>query len=301
MDDKIKKQYDLCGITRYHEQGYLGDGVVILNHEDNTSHSYMTDSILKAVAPNAKIINAIGSSVTKGGKLISFNFEIDGVKYTPEQMYEKFKPDVMSVSFCGHNKLREERLKPLIDKGLVVCCATGNYGTKKGDYGMYADIAISIGSAALNNDGSILLNAYSGRGEVGDVTFVGFNTTGDGTSAATPFFAGMVALLMSRIGKMNQNRVIEIFKHSVIDAGDKGMDSGFGYGIPVLPELEEISLSKFKDVPDSRWDAEYINWASDKGIVDGFEDGTFRPDEPLTRGQMCKMLYEYDKQKGKEE
>lgn len=291
IEKALKKQYGLTGITKYHEMGYTGKGIVILNHEVDTGHAKMTNDILKGIAPDATIINADVTSRVKGGKVEYYFFEIDGVKYTPEEMYEKYHPDIMSVSFCGHSKEKEERIKPLIDKGLVVCCATGNEGTSKGDYGMYADIAISIGSVSVNEKDKILLNRYSGRGEVGEVTFVAFNATGDGTSAATPFFSGMVALLMSRFGKMTQDEVIEVFKNSVIDIDDDGLDATYGYGVPVLPDELEVDIMKFKDVNENDWFYKFVNALSDEGIINGYEDGTFQPNNSITRAEVSAMMY----------
>lgn len=291
IEEALKKQYKITGITKYHNEGYTGKGIVILNHEVNTDHSKMTDTILKDIAPDATIINADVSSKTTNGKLEYFYFKIDGVKYTPEKMYEKYKPDIMSVSFCGHNKLKEEKIKPLIDKGLVVCCATGNNGTAKGDNGMYADIAISIGSVSVDKKNKITLNRYSGRGDIGDVTFVAFNATGDGTSAATPFFSGMVALLMSRFGKMNQEQVIEIFKNSVIDIDDNGLDATYGYGVPVLPDNIEVNAMKFSDVNINDWFYKYVNELSNEGIINGYEDGTFHPNDNITKAETAAMIY----------
>ena len=76
----------------------------------------MTNNIIKSIAPEATIINAIVSNRVSGGKIVSYTFEIDGVKYTPEAMYNTFKPDIMSVSFIGSNsELKCEILKPYID------------------------------------------------------------------------------------------------------------------------------------------------------------------------------------------
>lgn len=36
-----------------------------------------------------------------------------------------------------------------------------------------------------------------------------------------------------------------------------------------------------------------IEWAAENGIVTGFSDGSFRPNEPVTRGQMATMLKRY--------
>lgn len=46
----------------------------------------------------------------------------------------------------------------------------------------------------------------------------------------------------------------------------------------------------FSDVPADRWSAGYIAYCVSKGIVDGFEDGTFRPTDNLTCYQFAKML-----------
>ena len=51
------------------------------------------------------------------------------------------------------------------------------------------------------------------------------------------------------------------------------------------------NTQKFKDVPADRKDYKAIQWAAENGYVKGYSDGTFRPDEPLTRGQACTILW----------
>ena len=41
-----------------------------------------------------------------------------------------------------------------------------------------------------------------------------------------------------------------------------------------------------------------IAWAESTDVVDGYEDGTFRPDEPVTRQEFAQMLYNYAAYKG---
>ena len=41
------------------------------------------------------------------------------------------------------------------------------------------------------------------------------------------------------------------------------------------------------------WYKPAIAWAESTGVVDGYEDGTFRPDEPVTRQEFAQMLYDY--------
>ena len=54
----------------------------------------------------------------------------------------------------------------------------------------------------------------------------------------------------------------------------------------------------FTDVADGDWYAEAVNWAASVGIVAGFEDGSFRPNAPITREQMAAILYNYAQWKG---
>ncbi len=49
--------------------------------------------------------------------------------------------------------------------------------------------------------------------------------------------------------------------------------------------------SGFSDVPSSAWYAKAVTWASKKGVASGYSNGTFGPDNQLTREQMVTILY----------
>lgn len=46
----------------------------------------------------------------------------------------------------------------------------------------------------------------------------------------------------------------------------------------------------FSDVPESHWASGYIDAAYQAGIVNGNDDGAFRPDDKVTYGDVAKML-----------
>lgn len=48
--------------------------------------------------------------------------------------------------------------------------------------------------------------------------------------------------------------------------------------------------TRFKDVPKSHWAYNHIENLSKLGIVKGYSDGTFKPEEPMTRAQVCKLI-----------
>ena len=54
--------------------------------------------------------------------------------------------------------------------------------------------------------------------------------------------------------------------------------------------LEFMATTKFKDVDDTRWSAPYINKLADLGIINGYEDGTFRPQNTITREEAAKLI-----------
>ncbi len=63
-------------------------------------------------------------------------------------------------------------------------------------------------------------------------------------------------------------------------------------------ENAQSSESSFGDVDASQYYAPYVAWAAENGIVTGFEDGTFKPDENVTREQTAAILYRYMQYKG---
>ena len=68
--------------------------------------------------------------------------------------------------------------------------------------------------------------------------------------------------------------------------------------VEVLAELADINLSlygvpSFSDVTAETDGYQAISWATQCGIVTGYNDGTFGPDDPITREQLCVLLNRY--------
>ena len=54
----------------------------------------------------------------------------------------------------------------------------------------------------------------------------------------------------------------------------------------------------FSDTVEGSWYADAVRWAAGEGIVNGFTDGTFRPELDITREQFATILYRYSKNAG---
>ena len=71
--------------------------------------------------------------------------------------------------------------------------------------------------------------------------------------------------------------------------------------VTVLGRLAGVDVSRFKtssysDVPinaTTSWYAPYVEWATQMGIVEGYGDGTFGPDNKITHQQMYQLMYKY--------
>ncbi len=76
-----------------------------------------------------------------------------------------------------------------------------------------------------------------------------------------------------------------------------------GMIVSILNRLEDgptAEAAGFTDVAAGDWYADAVNWAASEGIVAGYEDQTFRPNDPITREQLAAMLMNYAAWKGED-
>ena len=63
-----------------------------------------------------------------------------------------------------------------------------------------------------------------------------------------------------------------------------------GAAAPLVAPAPAAAQPNFPDVSSNYWAQPYIRAMAERDIVGGFPDGTFRPDEPVTRAQFAAML-----------
>lgn len=71
--------------------------------------------------------------------------------------------------------------------------------------------------------------------------------------------------------------------------------------VTVLYRMEgepEATENPFADIQEGAWYANGVMWAAENGIVTGYPDGNFGPDDPITREQMATIFYRYVDYKG---
>ena len=64
------------------------------------------------------------------------------------------------------------------------------------------------------------------------------------------------------------------------------------------PACGQGKSAVFPDVPADSWYTEAVEWAAAAGIVLGYDDGSFGPNDAITREQLASILYRYEQYKG---
>ena len=73
--------------------------------------------------------------------------------------------------------------------------------------------------------------------------------------------------------------------------------------VSILARLENVTTAEaagFADVDDNEWYATAVNWAASVGVVNGYEDNTFKPNTAITREQLAAILMNYAAYKGED-
>lgn len=222
-----KEEFDFLGISRWHELGIKGQGITIASRERMTEHGSNVFDIIRQVCPESDI-------------------RID-VEYRDDEDWDVY---TTSLFFPSDNyESNQKRIKALNKKDKILFCAAGNSGNENCTSATKAGM-LSVGACKLKN-GKPQLASYSSRCE--HLDFVSFsdlyteysdNKAINGTSFSAPLFAGMVCLIqcyfLQTIGrKLTYDELLQYLIENSVDMGEKGRDDNYGYGLLILPELEE--------------------------------------------------------------
>jgi hypothetical protein len=111
--------------------------------------------------------------------------------------------------------------------------------------------------------------------------------------ATTEWFAGAVDFVASR-------KLFDGVGNNLFAPGTATTRAMFAM---ILSNLEGADLSAYENAPftdadSGAWYGKAVAWAADKGIIAGYGDGRFGPDDAITREQMSAMLNNYIEYKG---
>ena len=105
---------------------------------------------------------------------------------------------------------------------------------------------------------------------------------GDGYHAMALYgWNGNTAIMQNSWGEKSNARIIEL------DFDD----------IEEFWMIVPYTLPEFKDVPESHWAYQSITRCAEAALLQGYPDNTFKPDQEMTRAELCAMVYRLIKEK----
>ena len=204
------------------------------------------------VAPLAELLigKVLGDSGFGSARSIA-----DGIRWAVKE-----EADIISMSLGSpfYNKEIHEAVQDAVKAGVFIICAAGNDGPKLDsvNYPGALDETVAVGSI----DRRKKISRFSSIGKQVDVVAPGdeiFSTYPpkdyavlSGTSMATPFVSGVVALVLSKHREFggntpitNQTELMEHLRKTAMDLGPTGFDPRYGFGL-INPEELLVSESQ---------------------------------------------------------
>ena len=296
LEEDFIRQIEFNNVKWYHEHGFTGNGIIILNAEGAGDHQRMTSGVIHDYAPDATLLESMISGRTSGDKVLETTVVINGERLDFEEAIDRYNIKVVTRSYSGATpKARLNYFKDIQKrKGVIFVNSAGNDGTANGVWSKN-DTAITVSACQIKEGNKLIISYYGSKGEV---DFTCFMARGTGTSAASPALASMIVLLLQKYGDFNQKECVEILKSISIKLPNIE-DYKQGWGLPILPLTDKLeilerlrgeNMADFKDIEKDRWSKPAIDRCVNEGLLVGFEDGTFRPTEHVTREQFAIIL-----------
>lgn len=302
------------GITATHEdlQGIqIETGYNVIEQTtdvtDHFGHGTQIAGILAADTKNTLGIQGLCDEVTLV-PIKCFDSAVTQVKHVVEGIYlavDTYDCDVINLSL-GVTKDTETLRNAVayaVSKNVIIVAAVGNNGERDPSQILYpAAYEGVIGVGAYAEDGSVC--KFSHINSSVDVTAPGDQLitpdrlsdqsycTVSGTSFAVPHVTAMAVMAKQADPDMTVGEFETLLKQTARDAGAPGYDTSYGYGMVSVSNLvrELRSPPVYSDIR-GYWARESIEYCAENGILSGTTDGTFLPENPVTRGMVVMALW----------
>lgn len=210
------------------------------NYADDHGHGTMVTSVIAAqmnnafgfagIAPDVSFLSVKVMSSSGTG---TYSDMIKGIEYAVNQ-----GASVINMSIGGRTASSALQLavKSAVDKGVTIVAAAGNESASSISYPAAYPEVIGVGAIdiygnkmSFSNTGTGLTIMAGGSARV--ATFTDFISTATGTSFASPYVAGLVALMYSANPGITPTLVMDSISQTAKDLGPAGYDTTFGYGV----------------------------------------------------------------------
>ncbi|NLW47865.1 MAG: S8 family serine peptidase [Firmicutes bacterium] len=247
------------GINASHEdlQASIVPGYNFINNDNNPvdghGHGTHVAGIAAAITNNGKGI----AGVAGGAKIMpvkvmndygsgDYASIINGIKYAADNGAQVIS---MSLGGPGSSQAMQDAVNYAIGRGASVVAASGNSNSAVAFPGNCNGV-ITVGAVSSNNQRA----SFSNYGPEMDVVAPGVNiissykgnansyTSMSGTSMATPFVAGVTALVRAANPSLAPAEVTQVIDQATTDLGTAGFDNYYGYGLVDANKAVDLAL-----------------------------------------------------------
>ncbi len=247
------------GINPTHEdlEASIVPGYNFINNNNNPvdghGHGTHVAGIAAAITNNGKGIAGIaGGAKIMPVKIMNDNGSgdyasiINGIKYAADHGAKVIS---MSLGGPGSSQAMQDAVNYAISRGASVVAASGNSNSSVAFPGNCNGV-ITVGAVDSNNQRA----SFSNYGPEMDVVAPGVNifssykestsgyTSMSGTSMATPFVSGVVALVRAANPKLTSGEVTKVIDQATTDLGTSGFDNYYGYGLTDANKAVDFAL-----------------------------------------------------------
>jgi len=212
------------------------------NVTDVDGHGTMVAGIVAAVANNSIGIAGVASKVSvmplkvlseSEGSLMDVNAAI---RYAADHGAR-----IIGMSLGGSYSRLSQTMEAAIDyaykRGCILVAGAGNDNSNDPFYPACYEQVIAVSAidqadkkASFSNYGSYIDFCAPGVGILSTVRGGDYGY-GDGTSFATPFVTGVVAVMLSKSPSLTNSEVLAALRSQAVDLGEAGWDQYFGWGV----------------------------------------------------------------------
>ncbi|MBE0451820.1 MAG: S8 family serine peptidase [Clostridia bacterium] len=210
------------------------------NYADDNGHGTMVASVAAGITDNGYGIAGIsGKSKLLAVKVMNssgsgtYSTMIKGIEYAVSN-----GANVINMSIGGRTVSTALKLAVdnAISSGVTVVAAAGNEGSTSLSYPAAFENVIGVGAVDFYNNKTSYSNTGQGitlmaGGSARVATTTTYIGTASGTSFASPYVAGLVALMYSSNAEVTPSMIFDALAKGALDLGIPGYDTTFGYGM----------------------------------------------------------------------
>lgn len=273
---------------------------------DSSGHGTHVAGIIGATDNTFGVLGAVPNAQLYSVKVLEGSFGLLGNVIRGIQWSIDNDIDIINMSITTYqpDPSFEAILKEAERQGILIVAASGNIAANTlavPDVLYPARYSSVIAVGATNRTQSLASFSYKGPslevvapGEQILSTYVSQVTKhhddyslNTGTSMATPFVTSILAQYKQAFPHLTNTQLRNALRAQALDMGVKGFDTSFGHGL-VQPIQQKPFL--FFDLNESMWYKESISYLFDKNVIKGFEDGTYRPFQPIRRADAVLLI-----------